>query len=145
MLITGLCEDVLTWKGSDSVAHMAEEVEDAGLVVPRAMVWSFFINIPFTFGMLLAYLFCMPSVEDALADPTGFPFIYVFRQATGTANGTVGLTIVMLLLITMITISSMASTSRQTFAFARDKGLPFSTWLGAVSISRYPCVMAIPY
>lgn len=35
----------------------------------------------------------------------------------------------------MITISALASSSRQLFAFARDDGPPFSRWLGAVSTS----------
>ena len=39
--------------GSDSVAHMAEEIEDAGVVVPKAMVWSFLLNVPFTFLLLV--------------------------------------------------------------------------------------------
>lgn len=96
------------------------------------MVWSFFINIPFTFGMVVSYLFCITSLEDAVSDPTGYPFIYVFRQATQSRSGTTGMTALMLVLISMITISAMASTSRQTFAFARDNGLPFSSWLGRV-------------
>ena len=119
--------------GSDSVAHMAEEVGEASIIVPKAMVWSFAINIPFTFGMVISYLFCIKSIPDALSDPTGFPFIYVFRQATGSTGGTTGLTVVIFLLITMITTSAMASTSRQTFAFGRDKGLPFGSWIGHVS------------
>lgn len=82
--------------------------------------------------MVISYLFCITSLEDALSDPTGYPFIYVFRQATGSTGGTLGMTIVIFLLLVMITISSMASTSRQTFAFARDNGLPFSSWIGQV-------------
>jgi len=117
----------LTDAGSDCVAHMAEDVEDASIVVSRSMIWSFILNIPFTFGAVIFYLFCMPSVTDALADPTGFPFIYVFQQAIGSVRGTTGMTVVILLLITMITISAVASTSRQTFALARDNALPF--WL----------------
>ncbi len=112
---------------------MAEEVKDAATVVPRSMVWSYSLNVPFTFGMVISYLYCMPSVVDAVSDPTGFPFVYVFRQATGSVGGTTGLTVVILFLITMITISAFASTSRQTFAFARDNGLPFSSWPGRVS------------
>ena len=112
---------------------MAEEVGDAAIVVPKAMIWSFAINIPFTFGMVISYLYCLKSIPDALSDPTGFPFIYVFRQATGSAGGTTGLTVVILILITMITTSAMASTSRQTFAFARDRGLPLGGWIGAVN------------
>jgi hypothetical protein len=61
----------------------------------------------------------------------------VFRQATGSTGGTTGLTVVILFLITMITISAFASTSRQTFAFARDRGLPFSSWLGQVTYSLH--------
>ena len=119
--------------GSDSVAHMAEEIEDAGIIVPKSMVWTFLLNVPFTFGLLVTYLFCIGDVTEAIASTTGFPFIYVFQTATGTVGGTTGMTVVILLLLIMITISSMASTSRQTFAFARDNGLPFSKWLGHVS------------
>lgn len=112
---------------------MAEEIKDAGIVVPQSMVWSFCLNVPFTFGLLLTYLFSIGDVKKALASPTGFPFIYVFQNATGSVGGATGLTIVVLVLLIMVTISSLASTSRQTFAFARDNGLPFSDWLGAVS------------
>lgn len=114
---------------------MAEEIRDASVVVPRSMVWSFILNVPFTFGLLITYLFCIGDVQEALDSKTGFPFIYVFQNATGSIGATTGLTIVVLVLLTMITISSLASTSRQTFAFARDNGLPFATWLGAV---RFP-------
>jgi choline transport protein len=100
------------------------------------MVWSFLLNVPFTFGLLLTYLFCMPSVSDAVSTPTGFPFIYVFQTATNSTTGATIMVVVILILLIMITISSMASTSRQTFAFARDNGLPFSRWLGTVS--RHP-------
>lgn len=118
--------------GSDSVAHMSEEIQGAATIVPRSMVWSFVLNIPMTFGLLITYLFCIGNLEEAIASPTGFPFIYVFQNALGTTGGATALTAVILLLIVMITISSLASTSRQTFAFARDNGLPFSNWLAQV-------------
>ncbi|KKY21609.1 putative amino acid permease [Phaeomoniella chlamydospora] len=119
--------------GSDSVAHMSEEVEDAGIIVPKAMIWSFLLNIPFTFIILLMICFCIGNITDALSSVTGFPFIYIFQNATQSASGTTALTVLVLILIIMITISALASTSRQTFAFARDGGLPFPQWVGAVS------------
>lgn len=85
----------------------------------------------------------MPSVSDAISDPSGFPFIYVFRQTTGTVGGTIGMAIVILVLIMMITASTMASASRQTFAFARDDGLPFAKWIGHVDGSRHIPVNSI--
>ncbi|KAF7595508.1 hypothetical protein BBP40_005844 [Aspergillus hancockii] len=118
--------------GSDSVAHMSEEIENASVIVPKSMVWAFLLNIPFAFGLLLSYLFSMPDVEGALGSPTGFPFIYVLQQAVKNTAGAAVLVVIILILIVMITISSLASASRQTFAFARDNGLPFSSWLAAV-------------
>ncbi|KAF1817486.1 putative amino acid transporter [Eremomyces bilateralis CBS 781.70] len=117
---------------SDSVAHMSEEVENASVIVPRSMVIAYALNVPFAFGIILTYLFCLDSIDDAVTDPTGFAFIYVFKKATNSAGGASGLTVIILVLMVMITISSLASTSRQTFAFARDKGLPFHNWLGHV-------------
>ncbi|KAE8158134.1 amino acid permease-domain-containing protein [Aspergillus tamarii] len=119
--------------GSDSVAHMSEEIENASVIVPKSMIWAFLLNIPFAFGLLLTYLFCMPDVQSALDSPTGFPFIHVFRQAVDNTAGATILVVIVLVLIVMITISSLASASRQTFAFARDNGLPFSNWLGEVN------------
>ena len=118
--------------GSDSVAHLAEEIENAGVIVPKAMLWSFLLNMPFTFVLLVTYLFVMTDIGAALASDTGYPFIYIFETVTGTRGGTLALTIILLILLMMITISALASSSRQTWAFARDRGLPFSHWLSRV-------------
>ncbi|KJK65787.1 amino acid permease GABA permease [Aspergillus parasiticus SU-1] len=131
-VMIGQVSSMFTVMGSDSVAHMSEEIENAGVTVPKSMILSFVLNIPFAIGSVLTYLFIMPDVQDALDSPTGLPFISVFSEATKNAVGASILVVVILLLFFMITISCMASASRQTFAFARDNGLPFSNWLGAV-------------
>jgi choline transport protein len=117
--------------GSDATAHMAEEVKDGGLNVPKAMVWSYVLNGVLGLFFVITYLFCLPSVEAALNDPTGFPFLYVFRQAV-SVGGVNTLTVVILVLAVASNIAFNASTSRQTFAFARDNGLPFPKWIARV-------------
>ncbi|KNG84805.1 amino acid transporter [Aspergillus nomiae NRRL 13137] len=131
-VMIGQVSQMFTVMGSDSVAHMSEEIENAGATVPQSMILSFFLNMPFAIGSVLTYLFIMPNVQEALDSPTGLPFIHVFSEATKNATGASILLVVILLLFFMITISCIASASRQTFAFARDNGLPFSAWLGAV-------------
>lgn len=79
------------------------------------------------------YAFCIGDVEAALESETGYPFIYVFQNATKSIGGTTGFVSIVLILLVMITISALASSSRQMFAFARDDGLPFSRWIGTVS------------
>ncbi|KAI9728792.1 MAG: hypothetical protein M1834_007178 [Cirrosporium novae-zelandiae] len=127
---------------SDATAHMAEEVKDAGRNVPLAMVWSYVVNGIMGIILLITYLFCIQNVEDAIDDPSGFPFIYVFRNAVSTGGVNV-LTAILLVLVTASNISFNASTSRQTFAFGRDRGLPFSKWVGKVHPKRQIPVNAI--
>ena len=150
-VLVGQLSSMFVVLSQDSVAHMAEEVADAGVVVPKAMVISFLGNLPFTFVLLIrqvpaafillqsltdsSYAFCIGDIDAALSSTTGFPFIYVLQNATKSVVGTTGFVIVVLVLLVMITISALASSSRQLFAFARDDGLPFSKWLGAVSTS----------
>ena len=118
-------------KGSDATAHMAEEVKDAGRNVPIAIVWSYVGNGLIALVFLVTFLFAMPSVEEAIGDPSGFPFIYVFQKTVST-GGVNALTIMVLILVVASNVSFNASTSRQTFAFARDNGLPFAQWISAV-------------
>ncbi|KKK27214.1 putative GABA permease [Aspergillus rambellii] len=127
---------------SDATAHMSEEVKDAGRNVPMAIAWGFFSNGIMAIILLIAYLFSIPSLEDALDDNTGFPFLYVFKNTTSTA-GINGLTAIILLPVIFSNIMFNASTSRQTFAFARDKGLPFASWISKVDPKRKIPVNAI--
>jgi amino acid transporter len=111
---------------------MSEEVQDASFAVPHAMITSFVINGLMGLIILITFLFCIPNVSDAVNDSTGYPFLYVLRSSM--SNGAViGITMVLLLLILAASIDSVASASRQTFAFARDHGLPFSRWISNVS------------
>ena len=110
---------------------MSEEIKDAGLMVPRAIMGSFLLNGFMGLILLIAYIFCIPSVDDALNDPSAFPFLYVFRNAVSVA-GVNALTAVVLFLLVVSNISFNMSTSRQTWSFARDGGLPFSRWISYV-------------
>ncbi|KAH8895963.1 amino acid transporter [Thozetella sp. PMI_491] len=130
-LMIGQITAIYSSVGNDAIAHMAEEVKDAGLNVPNAIVWSYIVNGLLAMVMLVSYLFCLTSVDDALNDPSDYPFIWVFEQALPT-SGVNALTILIFLLVIAANIDYNASTSRQTWSFARDKGLPFHRWISAV-------------
>jgi amino acid transporter len=57
--------------------------------------------------------------------------IKVSRQ-TVSPGGVVALNVIPTVLIFAGTVSFNLSTSRQTWAFARDRGLPFSNWISHV-------------
>ncbi|PGH00164.1 hypothetical protein AJ80_09217 [Polytolypa hystricis UAMH7299] len=121
---------------ADATAHMAEEVTDASRTVPMAITWGYISNVLLGIVMVVSFLFALPDVESALEDPTGFPFLYAFRNAVSPA-GVNALTAIILLLVITSNIAFNASASRQAFSFARDNGLPFAEWLSAVHPKRH--------
>ena len=132
VILIGQVTAVYTILGSDATVHMAEEIREAGIVVPRSMWWSFVMSFPPTMLVLITYCFCIGSQTDAINNPTGFPIIYIFESIAPSPAGAVGLTFALLILLVNGSASCLASTSRQTFAFARDNGLPLARFIGAV-------------
>ena len=95
------------------------------------MAWAYILNGGLGFVFLLSFLFAITDLDAALEDPAGYPFLTVLGGAVST-GGVNGLTAIVTLLIFAGTVSFNLSTSRQTWAFARDNGLPFSSWIAYV-------------
>jgi choline transport protein len=111
---------------------MSEEIKDAGKTVPKAMIGAYLMNGSLGIIFLISYMFMITDVEAALNDASGYPHIWVFSQAVGN-GGVVALNAIPTVLIFAGTLTYNLSTSRQTWAFARDKGLPFSGWISTVN------------
>ena len=67
---------------------MAEEVKNAGVVVPRSMIYGTIINGTLAFGYLIAVLYCMGDYTEAVTSATGYPIITIVYQATGSKAAT---------------------------------------------------------
>ncbi|KXT16202.1 hypothetical protein AC579_901 [Pseudocercospora musae] len=133
-LMVGQISAIAALGCSDAAAHMSEEVSDAGLSVPRSMMWTFYINGSTGLIFLVSILFAIPSVEDALNDPTGYPFLYIFQLAMPNSNvGTNILTVICVWCLMVGNISFTASCARQAWSLARDRGLPFSEWISRMN------------
>lgn len=122
-------------------------------------MWS--INVNGLMGWLTAitFCYCIADIDEGrtwysdnpgfvrvtnigqsvvLQTPTGHPFIQVFYNVTRSLPATSAMVSIIILMAIFSCVTIMASASRQMFAFARDDGLPFSTWLSQVSaISRH--------
>jgi len=130
--MVGLLSPVYTLIGADSAVHMSEEIKDASLVLPRAIMWAAYINGTLGFIMVITFCFTLGSVLDIISTPTGYPFIQVFFNVTNSNAGTSVMTAIIIVNITSACISTVATVSRQTWSFARDKGLPFSSFISYV-------------
>jgi amino acid transporter len=114
---------------------MAEEVRDASRYVPISLFWSYLGNSLMATIFLIGFLFAIDDIHAAITHPSGYPFLYVFTNAL-SLDGVNALTVLVLILVSAANINFGASTARQTFAFARDRGLPFSDWISKVDEGR---------
>ncbi|KAI9040337.1 choline transport protein [Aspergillus affinis] len=120
----GLVGCVFAFAGGDAAVHMSEEINNAPVLVPRSIMLSVAINGTLGFSMLIALLFCLGDIEAALESPTGFPFMGIFLQATGSVAGTATMGAIITSMGISTSVGMLASTSRQFWSFARDRGIP---------------------
>lgn len=80
-LMVGQISAVYACICSDAAAHMSEEIKDASVTVPKAMLGSYLMNGGLGVVFLISFLFSIVDLEGALNDETGYPFLYVFRNA----------------------------------------------------------------
>ena len=86
---------------------------------------------------MITMLFTVGSLEDAINAPS--PFQNSFTN-TGSTGVNVTLTLILALLIITANITSLATTSREVWAFARDGGTPGHRWISKVSLSDITCL-----
>ncbi|ORY09606.1 amino acid permease-domain-containing protein [Clohesyomyces aquaticus] len=132
-VMVGLVGAASCFVGVEAGAHMAEEVRDAAYVVPRAMMWTWVGNGLMGWVMAITFCFCVTDTLAVLITPLGVPFMQVFLNATGSKGGATGLTCLMLIIGIFGCVAVLATASRQLFAFARDKGIPFSNFFAMIS------------
>ncbi|KAK6828334.1 hypothetical protein PG990_009946 [Apiospora arundinis] len=126
--------------GADCAVHLAEEIEHASTVVPQALMYTIFINGGLGLAIIIAMLFCMQSLPDALAavDTVFYPALQIFYSATRSTTGACLMAGIVFVLSVAASVGIYASASRMMWSFARDKGLPFSGHLVKLTKNSLP-------
>ena len=141
--LLGLLQSAFGMTGYDATAHMTEEMRDARKDAPKAIIWSVWIGTITGLAFLIAVCFCIVNINDAAMTPTGVPLIQILYDGTASKPAALALTIC----ITIIALISLcflcAQSSRVVFAFARDRGLPFSGLFSRVDKKRFVPVYSI--
>lgn len=110
------------------------------------MALSVSLNGILVFGYVIALLYSMgPNVEGISLSATGFPVIELYYEALGSKAGTIVLVTMLLFGGTISIFGLFASTSRLTWAFANDRGLPFADFFAHVSLAGYDLPVQLRY
>ena len=100
---------------------MSEETTKANVNIPRAMISSIIINGICGFAFIVTVLYSISDVSAVMASNTGYPIIEVFFQATRNTHAATAMTCAIIIISTLCLVAALASTSRLTWAFARDR------------------------
>ncbi|KAI9740802.1 MAG: hypothetical protein M1835_003125 [Candelina submexicana] len=133
----GLLTPLGTMLGFDCAVHMSEEIRDASDTLPRSIFWGVLLNI--LLGYLAVFTLCFTITDpSAIVDtPTKYPFIQLFYNITNSYAATNTMSAIIIIALVSAVIAEIATASRQVWSFARDQGLPFSSFLAKVD-PRFP-------
>jgi hypothetical protein len=67
---------------------MSEELKNASYTLARTLMAAAFIDPALGFVMLITVAYCIGEISSVLASPTGYPFIQIFFNSTGSYAGT---------------------------------------------------------
>jgi amino acid transporter len=113
----------------DSSVHISEEASNAATAVPWAIVGAIGIAGVLGWAINVSLAFCMGTdLESILNSPIGQPMAQIFFNSFGQ-QGTLAIWAIVVLVQYMMGSSMVLAASRQSFAFARDGALPFSSIL----------------
>ncbi|KAF2216292.1 hypothetical protein CERZMDRAFT_64731 [Cercospora zeae-maydis SCOH1-5] len=129
--LLGLLQGTLGLTGYDATAHMVEEIPNAVVEAPKILIYCVAIGTFTGFVFLSCLLFVAGDLTKVISSPAG-PLNQILYNATGSRAGMVCLLMFPLVCMLFATTAIMTTSSRMTYAFARDGGLPFSRYLARV-------------
>ncbi|OQE38274.1 hypothetical protein PENCOP_c008G07654 [Penicillium coprophilum] len=142
--LVGLLSTVYPFLGYDAACHLSEEMPKPSRNVPLAMIGSVIINGVIGLVYAIILLFSLGDLESLLQSKTGFPFMQLFLNITGSQAGASVLALCITLIAMAANAACVTSTSRTAWAFARDNGLPQSEFFSEVNTTlKVPVRMVI--
>lgn len=126
----GLMLPAYTLTGFDASAHTAEETLDAARNVPRGIVRAVAVSGLAGWALVVAILLAIPDLPAGVAQ--GADVVHKTIRAVLPAPLATLLLAGIVLAQYLCGLAALTSSSRMMYAFARDGGLPGSSWLRRV-------------
>jgi amino acid transporter len=130
VFLSSLLLTIYTLTGFDASAHTSEETHNAAENVPKGIVTSVLWSALFGFLMIATFLLVMPDLAESVKQGMGF-FAALLESLPAILKIILGFSI--FVINYLCGLACLMSTSRMTYAFARDGGLPFSNFLKSVN------------
>ncbi|EXJ85676.1 hypothetical protein A1O1_06042 [Capronia coronata CBS 617.96] len=117
--------------GTDGPTHMAEEIPNPRRNVPLAMLATCIIGAATALPWSIAFMF---SIQDLDAvEASALPILEVYYQALHNKGAACFLLVWLLVIYFQATCNCLLFCGRLVWAFARDDGLPYSSYFAKIS------------
>ncbi|KAI4254432.1 MAG: hypothetical protein LQ352_003103 [Teloschistes flavicans] len=130
--IVGLINTNWAFACLDCATHLSEEIHHPEKMIPVAIMGTVAIGFVTGWTFSIAMFFSMTNVDDLSATATGVPILALFYQALGSKAGAVALEALIMATGIFCLASSHTWQSRLCWSFARDRGIPFSSYFAVV-------------
>ncbi|KAI9852356.1 MAG: hypothetical protein M1824_002017 [Vezdaea acicularis] len=141
--ILGLLQAAFGMCCYDAPAHMTEEMKNASREAPKAIVMSVYVGAITGLIFLISICFCIGDITATATSSTGVPLIQIFYDSTQSTVGACFLSSLIAIIVLGSANALLAEGSRSVYAFARDQGLPFSSFFSQVEKKKQIPVYAI--
>ena len=129
--LLGITNSMYAFSATDAVIHIAEEMKDPERRLPQAMNLTMTIGLVTAFPLLLVMMLSMADIDAVLSST--LPYTELFRQITDSKT----ITTLIMCWVTVVLYSALigqwVTCGRLAWAFARDGGLPYSSFFSHVS------------
>ena len=129
--LLGITNSMYAFGATDAVIHIAEEMKDPEHKLPLAMNLTMIIGFITTFPLLTVMMMSMADI-DAVLNST-LPYAELFRQITDSKAITTFMMCWVTVVLSSALIGQWVTCGRLAWAFARDGGLPYSSFFSHVS------------
>ncbi|KAL6786148.1 amino acid transporter [Trichoderma sp. SZMC 28012] len=126
--MSSLLTTCFIYSGLDASLHLAEEVPNPRIAVPRACLGAIAIGFLTAFAYLIAMLYSIVDL-DSIINFDGFLPFELNRQALRSDSGAIALLILSIIMTFFILNAVLQTASRLTWALAKDDALMFSSIL----------------
>ncbi|CAF1097120.1 unnamed protein product [Adineta steineri] len=134
----GLLTPVWVVSGFESSSSLAEEASNANKVVPFALISSLLTSFFVGTGIIIALMFTMGTdILALLGSQFGQPVGQILYNSLGR-NGATTLFFFLFLGFVFNCANLAFAATRNMFAFSRDGGFPFSTYLRVLNLQKTP-------
>ncbi|KAL1963655.1 hypothetical protein VTN77DRAFT_7976 [Rasamsonia byssochlamydoides] len=133
VFVAGMLNGAYSVGTPDVTSHLAEEIPKPSKNIPKAVLAQMVVGFATGFLYMIALFYSIQDLDAVVNSVFGFPLAEIYRQATGTRGGALGLLIVAFLPTLITCIGCYITAGRTLWTLARDNATPFSGWLGRIN------------